>query len=86
MSTIPSDSLVPAELPARFVARALDAALLVAATVGLGLLMGFGYDWLLLNATIVFGYFALLDTLALQTGRRPETHRRRARRKNRQRR
>ena len=64
MSTIPSDSLVPAELPARFAARALDAALLVAATVGLGLLMGFGWDWLLLNATLIFGYFALLDTLA----------------------
>lgn len=64
MTPIPSDSLVPAELPARFAARALDALFLVAATVGLGLVMGFGYDWLVLNAAIVIGYFALLDTLA----------------------
>lgn len=60
-STAPPDSLVPAELPARFAARFIDAMLLVAATGGLGLLMGFGYDWLILNATIVFAYFALLD-------------------------
>jgi uncharacterized RDD family membrane protein YckC len=50
MSTVPSDSLVPAELPARFAARALDAALLLAAAAGLGLLLGFGWDWLLLDA------------------------------------
>jgi uncharacterized RDD family membrane protein YckC len=54
---------VPAELPIRLAARVIDILVLVAMEVGLGRLMGFGFDWLLLGAAIVLAYFCLLDTL-----------------------
>lgn len=65
MSTISSVNLpVPAELPARIAARGLDAVVVVAITVGLGSLIGFGFDWLVVAAVIILGYFVLLDALA----------------------
>ncbi|UJR85018.1 RDD family protein [Sandaracinus amylolyticus] len=58
-----ADSLVPAELPVRLAARAIDVAIVVAMNVGLGQLMGFGFDWLIAGALLVLAYFALLDAL-----------------------
>ena len=55
---------VPAELPARFAARAIDVLVLVAIDVGLGLVIGFGFDWLAIGTAVVLGYFVLLDALA----------------------
>jgi uncharacterized RDD family membrane protein YckC len=61
---------VPAELPARLAARALDVLVLVALDVGLGRLIGFGFDWLLLGSALVLAYFALLDaTLGATPGK-----------------
>jgi len=57
-------ALVPAEFPVRLLARGLDVLVLAAADVGLGRLMGFGFDWLLVGSAMVFGYFSLLDALA----------------------
>ncbi len=54
---------VPAEFPARLAARGIDALVLVALDIGLGRLMGFGFDWLLLGSATVLAYFCLLDTL-----------------------
>ena len=58
----PLASLVPAEIPARLAARAIDVLVLAALDVGLGRLIGFGFDWLLLGSATVLAYFALLDT------------------------
>lgn len=55
---------VPAELPARLAARAIDVLVLAAIDVGLGQLIGFGFDWLFLGTAIVLAYFTLLDALA----------------------
>ncbi len=57
-------ALRPAELPARLAARALDVAVLILVDVGLGKLIGFGFDWLLIAASVVLAYFVLSDTLA----------------------
>jgi len=58
------DSLVPAELPARFAARAIDALLLVCAGTALGRQIGFRYDWLIATAAIVILYFTVAGTAA----------------------
>jgi uncharacterized RDD family membrane protein YckC len=54
----------PAELPPRLAARAIDIGVLVAVDVSLGKMMGFGFDWLLIGASIVLAYFVLSDTVA----------------------
>jgi uncharacterized RDD family membrane protein YckC len=54
----------PAELPARLAARAIDIVVLVVADVALGKRIGFGFDWLLIAASIVLVYFVLSDVLA----------------------
>lgn len=54
----------PGELGPRVMARAIDIVVLVAVDVGLGLVMGFGFDWLFIGATIVLAYFVLQDSLA----------------------
>lgn len=59
-----SAALVPAEFPVRLLARGLDVLVLAAVDVGLGRLMGYGFDWLLVGSAVVFGYFSLLDALA----------------------
>lgn len=48
---------------ARVATRMIDAALLAALDVGLGQVMGFGYDWLASSALVVLVYFAGLDVL-----------------------
>jgi uncharacterized RDD family membrane protein YckC len=53
-----------AELPARTAARALDVLLVGAIAAMLGKQMGFGFDWLLISAGIVFLYFVLMDVYA----------------------
>lgn len=45
----------------RLAARMSDVLLLVAVEVGLGTLMGFGFDWLLLGTVGVFACFCLFD-------------------------
>ncbi len=64
MSDIPSDSSpVPADWPARLAARAIDVLVLVAVDGALGLLIGFGFDWLFVAAGIVLAYFTVLDVV-----------------------
>jgi uncharacterized RDD family membrane protein YckC len=62
-ASTPADVPVPAELPARVAARAIDVLVLAAIDAGLGRLIGFGFDWLIIGAALVFAYFALLDTM-----------------------
>lgn len=57
-------ALVPAEFPVRLLARGLDVLVLAAVDVGLGRLMGYGFDWLLVGSALVFFYFSLFDALA----------------------
>ncbi|MBZ5714635.1 RDD family protein [Nannocystis pusilla] len=57
-------ALVPAEFPVRLLARGLDVLVLAAVDVGLGRLMGYGFDWLLVGSAVVYFYFSLLDALA----------------------
>jgi uncharacterized RDD family membrane protein YckC len=58
------DAPVPAELPARFAARFVDAIVVAAVDAGLGRLIGFGFDWLIIGAVVILAYFVLLDALA----------------------
>lgn len=53
--------MVPAELPRRLVARAIDVVGVAALGGGLGAAMGFGFDWLIAAAAIVLVYFAGFD-------------------------
>jgi uncharacterized RDD family membrane protein YckC len=65
MSTAsPKSASVAAGLPERAAARAIDMLLLAGVNVGLGMVMGFGYDWLVIGAAIVPAYFAVLDVTA----------------------
>ncbi|WP_437790316.1 RDD family protein [Sorangium sp. So ce693] len=57
-------SPVPAELSSRIAARGIDVLVLAALDVGLGQLIGFGFDWLILGSALVLAYFSLLDALA----------------------
>jgi len=59
----PADHLVPADLPVRLAARAIDVLVIAALDFGLGRLVGFGWDWLALGSAMVLAYFALLDSL-----------------------
>lgn len=52
----------PADLAPRLGARVIDAVILVILGGLLGLLLGFGFAWLVVQAVVVFGYFVLLDT------------------------
>ena len=58
------DPPVPAELPARLAARAIDVLLLACAGGALGRQIGFGYDWLIATAAIVIFYFTAADSVA----------------------
>ena len=58
------DSPVPAQLPARLVARAIDGLLLICVGGALGRQIGFGYDWLITTALIVILYFTIADVVA----------------------
>jgi hypothetical protein len=49
---------LPAKLPVRIAARAIDVLLVGAIAARLGKQMGFGFVWLLISARIVFLYFA----------------------------
>ena len=64
MMQTPTTSLAPADVPIRLVARVVDAALLTAFALALGWKIGFGFDWLILTAAIVFAYFVLADVFA----------------------
>lgn len=52
-----------AEIPIRIAARLIDALVLAALQIGLGLVIGFGFDWLLAAALAVLAYFALFDAM-----------------------
>jgi uncharacterized RDD family membrane protein YckC len=54
-------ALIPAELPIRIAARAIDVLLVGAVDTVLGKQIGFGFDWLLISAAIVILYFAVMD-------------------------
>lgn len=59
-----SPELVPADLSIRVGARLIDALVVAAIDLGLGVWIGFGYDWLIVGAAIVLAYFTLFDALA----------------------
>jgi uncharacterized RDD family membrane protein YckC len=52
---------VPGDLPIRTAARAVDVFVAAALVVGLGRVMGFGFDWLIVGAGAILAYFALSD-------------------------
>jgi uncharacterized RDD family membrane protein YckC len=54
---------VSAELAPRIAARAIDVLFLAAVDIGLGRIMGFGFDWLAVGTAFVLVYFAGLDAL-----------------------
>jgi uncharacterized RDD family membrane protein YckC len=58
------DAAASADFLSRLLARGIDAVVLVVVQVALGLVMGFGYDWLIVGATVVIVYFALCHHLA----------------------
>jgi uncharacterized RDD family membrane protein YckC len=51
-----------AEIPVRLAARALDVVVVVILAAVLGRWMGFGFDWLIIGAALIWLYFAGLDT------------------------
>ena len=59
----PQFSSVPADLLPRLAARGIDVLVLALGLVGLGRIMGFGFDWLAVGTGIVLGYFVGLDAL-----------------------
>jgi uncharacterized RDD family membrane protein YckC len=56
-------SYVSADLRPRLAARAIDVLVLLLGEIGLGRVMGFGFDWLAVGTVIVLAYFAGLDAL-----------------------
>jgi uncharacterized RDD family membrane protein YckC len=56
-----SDAAALADIPVRLTARIIDIVVLVAVELGLGQLMGYGFDWLLLGASLVYAYFVGCD-------------------------
>jgi uncharacterized RDD family membrane protein YckC len=65
MSTIStSASTVPAKIPVRLAARAIDVLIVGVIDGLLGKLIGFGFDWLVISAVIVIAYFVLCDVIA----------------------
>lgn len=62
--TAASSAPIPAEFPVRLLARGLDVLVLAAVDVGLGQVMGYGFDWLLVGSACVYLYFSLLDAWA----------------------
>jgi uncharacterized RDD family membrane protein YckC len=61
---VTAGTLTSAEIPVRLAARALDVVVVVILSVALGRRMGFGFDWLVIGAALIWLYFAGLDTLA----------------------
>jgi uncharacterized RDD family membrane protein YckC len=53
----------PPTIPARLAARLIDVIIVVLLNLALGQVIGFGFDWLVLGAAIILGYFAAGDTL-----------------------
>jgi uncharacterized RDD family membrane protein YckC len=64
-----ASTLTPAEIPVRLAARAVDVVVVVALTVGLGLIIGFGFDWLAIGTALIWLYFAGLTTLGATLGK-----------------
>ena len=56
-------ALLPATLPARLGARVLDVIVVLGLNLALGQAIGFGFDWLVLGAAMILGYFVAGDTL-----------------------
>ncbi len=54
---------LPPTLAARLGARVLDVIVVVVLSLALGQIIGFGYDWLILGAGLILGYFVAGDTL-----------------------
>ena len=48
-------------LGVRLAARAIDVVVVTVAAGALGGVMGFGFDWLMLGAALIFGYFVVAD-------------------------
>lgn len=55
---------VAADFPVRLAARVIDVILVTAVAVGVGLVIGFGFDWLLIDSALILGYFVVLDVVA----------------------
>lgn len=52
----------PGEFLPRLLARGIDVVVLLVILLGLGRLIGFGFDWLLIGTVTVVAYFVLLDS------------------------
>jgi len=55
---VPASDATPADIPVRLAARAVDVAVVGALAVALGRVIGFGFDWLLVGAALIWLYFA----------------------------
>jgi len=55
---VPASDPTPADIPVRLAARAVDVAVVGALAVALGRVIGFGFDWLLVGAALIWLYFA----------------------------
>lgn len=64
MQTASPVSLTPAGIPVRAAARVIDFLILIVVNGAIGKLIGFGFDWLVIAATIVIAYFVVLDVVA----------------------
>jgi len=51
----------PADLTIRIAARAVDVVVATALNVGLGYVMGFGFEWVIVGASTILVYFAFSD-------------------------
>lgn len=58
----PTRARAPGALWTRLAARVVDAVLLTAIGVSLGLLMDFSVAWLVVQAGLIYAYFVLFDT------------------------
>jgi uncharacterized RDD family membrane protein YckC len=54
---------LPPTLTARLGARVLDVIIVALLSLALGQVIGFGFDWLILGAGLILGYFVAGDTL-----------------------
>ena len=53
----------------RAAARGIDVLVVTAGVLALGAGMGFGFDWLVIGAALILGYFVVLDVFAATLGK-----------------
>jgi len=67
---VPASDPTPADIPVRLAARAVDVTVVAVLAVALGRVIGFGFDWLVVGAALIWLYFAgLTATLGATLGK-----------------